>query len=252
MNTETLDIGPVIFGGEKKGEPGGHGVLFPDLQVEKGWFMFPTAGAKRPWGVQRYTKDLLRNGKFHRNGGISYFKTETKAKEALFNRVRAENKVQEQLTGPFSEGSSSPAQQELIRARTKMIRKWFPDTTALHKQIELTGRTEEHALALRKALAIDMARLKRPVAPEILAGVLFDPDFTAVFAKAQTSSNPLDPMEEELALNWVAKYSGEGDGSYPSTMKEVTGTCYTSSAIKKRAQRLGLTVSSSKKSGQIT
>ena len=82
-----------------------------------------------------------------------------------------------------------------------------------------------------------------------LAGALVR---AAVLAKARTSSNPLAPMEEELALNWLAKYSGEGDGSYPSTMEEAIGTSCTSDAIKKRAQRLGLTVSSSKKLGQIT
>ncbi len=251
MEQKPFDVMFPFFGGEEKGKGARWGVGYNVKLWVSNWYIRRLTGRKKPWRVLEATHDC-QTGEFQRSGRPRFFKAEASAVNAILKMYEAYKKAQEEKYGPFSEGSSSPAQQELIRARTKMIRKWFPDTTALHKQIELTGRTEEHALALRKARAIDMARLKRPVAPEILAGVLFDPDFTAVFAKAQTSSNPLDPMEEELALNWVAKYSGEGDGSYPSTMKEATGTCYTSGAIKKRAQRLGLTVSSSKKSGQIT
>ena len=237
-----------FLGGEAKGKPGGWAVGYNVKLWVSNWYIRRLTGRKKPWRVLEATHDC-QTGEFQRSGRPRFFKAEASAEKAVLKMYEAFKKAQEEKYGPFSEGSSSPAQQELIRARAKMIRKWFPDTIAVQEQ---TGQTQEHSQALRKALAIDMARLKRPFAPEILAGVLFDPDFTAVFAKAQTSSNPLDPMEEELALNWVAKYSGEGDGSYPSTMKEVTGTCYTSSAIKKRAQRLGLTVSSSKKSGQIT
>lgn len=251
MNKDPFDVMFTYWGGEVKGKPGGWAILYDERSTEINWYIRRLSGRKKPWRVLEATHDR-QTGEFQRSGRPRFFKTEASAEKAILKMYEAYKKAREEKYGPFSEGSSSPAQQELIRARAKMIRKWFPDTTALYKQIELTGRTEEHDHALRKALISDCARLRRTPPDEIKNAVQLDKNFTAVLAKARTSSNPLAPMEEELALNWLAKYSGEGDGSYPSTMEEAIGTSCTSDAIKKRAQRLGLTVSSSKKLGQIT
>lgn len=251
MNKDPFDATFAHWGGEEKGKPAGWGILFDvrfkEIFLDIKWL----SGRKKPWRVLERTRDR-QTGEIQRSGRPRFFKTEASAEKAMLEMCEADKRAKEEKYGPFSEGSPSPAQQELIRARAKMIRKWFPDTTALYKQIELTGRAKEHDQALREALISDFARLRRTPPDEIKNAIQLDKNFTAVLAKARTSSNPLDPMEEELALNWLAKYSGEGDGSYPSTMEEAIGTCCTSDAIKKRAQRLGLTVSSSKKSGQIT
>ena len=230
-----------FFGGEEKGKGAGWGVGYNVKLRASNWYIRRLTGRKKPWRVLEGTRDR-QTGEIQRSGRPRFFKAEASAEKAVLKMHEAYKKAQEEKYGPFSEGSSSPAQQELIRARAKMIRKWFPDTTALHKQIELTGRTEEHDHALRKALAIDLSRLKRTPDLEITSSISLDQKFTASLEKAWSSTTPLDPVDEEIVLNWVALYSEDLPNDYGDKIRAKTGSKSSNAAIKRRVYRHGLRV----------
>lgn len=242
MKKDPFDVIFPYWGGEVKGKPGGWAVGYNVKLWETNWALLDLLGKKRPWRVQKFKRNLY-TGDVQLLRRPRFFKTEASAEKAILKMDEARKKIWEEKRGSSSGGGEvTPAQRELANARSKTRRKWFPDTTAVLEQMEQTGRTEEHDQTLRKALISDLARLQRTPPDEIKNAVPLDKDFTAVLAKARTSSNPLDPMEEELALNWLAKYSGEVYERYEEVMKEATGIKYSNAAIRKRAQRMGLHV----------
>ena len=230
-----------FLGGEEKGKPAKRAIMYDERSKASNWYILRLSGRKKPWRVLEGTRDR-QTGEVQRSGRPRFFKTRVAAEQAILKMYEADKKAKEEKCGPFSEGSSSPAQQELAKARAKMIRKWFPNTIAIQEQIEQTGRTPEHDQTLRKALAIDLARLKCPIDPEITSTVPLDLEFTAALEKAWSSANPLDPIDEEIILNWAALYSEDLPSVYADKICKKTGSKISDDAIKRRIYRMGLRV----------
>ena len=72
--------------------------------------------------------------------------------------------------------------------------------------------------------------------------VSLDQKFTASLEKAWSSANPLDPVDEEIVLNWVALYSEDKPNDYGDKIREKTGSKIYDAAIKRRVYRKGLRV----------
>ncbi len=242
MNKDPFDVMFPYWGGEVKGKPGGWAVGYNVKLWETNWALRQLRGKKRPWRVQKFKRSLY-TGEVQLLGRPICFKTKASAKKAILEMAKARKKIWEEKCGSSSgEGRVTSAQRELANARSKTRRKWFPDTTAVLEQMEQTGRTEEHDLALRKALAIDLARLKRTPDPEITSSISLDQKFTASLEKAWSSANPLDPVDEEIVLNWVALYSEDKPNDYGDKIREKTGSKIYDAAIKRRVYRKGLRV----------
>lgn len=205
-------------------------------------------GVEYKYGVQKrkYSEDcktLLGVGK------TVHFKTEAESSACYTREVRLQFNKEAKEKAAFMKLVGSPmtpqAQEEAI-ARQKVMRAQYPDTFRALAAVSQTklgdrpGAMESVFWALLK----DLVRLYKPKTHrEFCAIAISDRGRITELAKAFNEASPGNKVDAAIVARWAERYSKMTPKELARALNEEHGFGMKPDAVKKRAQRMGLTSS---------
>jgi hypothetical protein len=196
-------------------------------------------GHSHSWGVERVELDDARKRfrVIRRRTFISESEAVTCFEQwKTHAAVESKNLLLEQSARDLKSTASSTAEADLEAAREKHFRECWPVTYAVKDKLRNAEGSDKAQLKeeLRRAFALDSARLKIPVPADVLAGLDLEPSFLGELAKAWKAADPLDQADREIVLNWLSQYAHQKPVEYAREINQVTGENVSAATLQKR------------------